>query len=416
MRAVLKEALKKFCPSEKEEKRIRSVVEKVKSKLDEEIRRRNLDAEITLGGSIAKQTWIAGIYDIDFFLRFDPSYEPISKLCYEICKACFKRVEVIHASRDYYRTREGKYDIEIVPVLLIENPKQAWNSMDVSPFHVRYVSTKVRANPKIANEARLLKQFCIANNCYGAETHLHGFSGYVLELLMIYFKTFENLVRASERMEPKVFIDIEGHYKNKKEAFTKLTQPKLKSPLILIDPILPNRNAAAALNYPVFSRFLFALRNFKRDPRMRAFEEKRVDEKYLKELSQKKGTKLFLEKLPIKKPEHIFFAKLVRRLKRIKSSLEKEGFRVYDYGFLSREKQVLIFFELGSWVVSKAKRHLGPPVWVDPKHFDSFMKRWKRSRKKIFGPYVYRNRLAVDVKRELIDPGRLIKRLLAQIL
>jgi len=64
-----------------------------------------------------------------------------------------------------------------------------------------------------------------ANNIYGAESARSGFSGYVCELLIIYFKGFYNLLEYFEVAKPKVVIDIEKHYKNSDDAintFTKL--------------------------------------------------------------------------------------------------------------------------------------------------------------------------------------------------
>jgi tRNA nucleotidyltransferase (CCA-adding enzyme) len=406
---ILNEIKKRIVPNKKEEIEIKKVVDKIKEKIEISIKKMKLNAEVVLGGSIAKNTWLSRPEDIDFFVLFDKKYEKndISKICFKICKNSFKKVEVLHGSRDYFNVKFKGFKIEIIPVLKLEKPEEAKNSMDVSPFHVKFVRNEVEKRPEIADEIRLMKKFCDACNCYGAETFLHGFSGYVTELLIIHYGSFLNLIKNLENSEPKIVIDIKNFYKDKEEVMRKLSEAKKKSPIIIIDPILPNRNACASLNYETFSRFLFHLRTFIRNPSLKFFEKKVLDEKKLKKRASIRGTKILFFKVKRKKEmnENVFLAVLNRRIKQIRSRVEKEGFRVYDCGSFFKKNDIFVFFEIETLKLSKMKKHFGPPVWVGKKNFDEFIGKWKNV-------YVEENRLVTDRKRRYNDVKELIELLI----
>jgi len=389
---VIEEAKKLSTPSQEERKIVNGIVNHFISVLSSKIKEMNIDAVPVVCGSVARGTWTKGIRDIDIFIKFSKKYENISLICKKICESCFKKFEIIHGSRDYFKVKYKNFDVEIVPVLFINNPLEAENITDLSPLHVDYI--KERINENLASEIRILKKFCKANNCYGAESSVHGFSGYSLELLILYFKSFRNLAEFFENSKPKIIIDIEKHYSSSKEILKKLSPPRKKSPIILIDPILKERNACASLNYKVFSKFLFAIRNFLRNPHLSFFKEKEIRKIDLKKRSRYRGTKIFITEVKIKGNEDVFLSKLERNLGRVKSRMEKEGFRIYEYGFHKKKNKAVVYFELENWKISKRGRHYGPPVWVKKEYFDKFILKWKKK------AYPFETRLAVDIKRE----------------
>ena len=71
-------------------------------------------------------------------------------------------------------------------------------------------------NKSILDEIKIAKAFCYANNCYGAESYVQGFSGYALELLVYYYGGFINFLRAVSKEKAnnkeKIVIDIEKNY------------------------------------------------------------------------------------------------------------------------------------------------------------------------------------------------------------
>lgn len=371
MIGVLKNIKKSF-PKKKDKKDLERRINKFVSKLEKNIIKNDLEADVFVGGAWAKQTWLKDT-DIDIFLRFE-NQAGIKKSALALDGI---KHRVVHGSRDYYQS--GIF--EIVPILKVDDPKKAKNVTDASPFHVKFVNE----NLKDPDDVRLLKLFCKAIGVYGAETHVSGFSGYVLELLAIKYGSFENMIKQADKWEPKIEIDFGKR--------AKLTKHKKKSPIIIYDPTLPERNAAASLDYKSFSKFLFHARGFLRNPDEKYFKKTSMTKKKLVSRSRKRGTKLFTKTARIKGPRNIFLSKLKKKMKMIRSKTENQGFSIYDYGFFPRQKTVLIFFEMETWETSDKKVHYGPPVWVGKQYFEQFIKKWKNV-------YVKNSRLVTDVKRE----------------
>ena len=151
-----------------------------------------------IGGSLAKGTLIKkdSKQDVDIFVIFDYS-EDISKL-----EKILKNLKLpgtlkkVHGSRDYFQINCKDAILEIIPVIKNSDPELAENVTDVSLSHVKYIGAEVKKNPSIADEIKLAKAFCRANRYYGAESYIHGFSGYSLEILVIYFGSFVKFLKA----------------------------------------------------------------------------------------------------------------------------------------------------------------------------------------------------------------------------
>jgi len=292
---IFEKVLEKSKPSSSELKEINKSLENFKKKFKERLKSRKIDAEIFIGGSFAKKTMVKkGTYDIDIFLRFDKKYDSneISNLAYQSLRG-IKKLSVIHGSRDYFRIQSGrKLFFEIVPVIKINlhQKEKAENITDLSYAHVNYIRKKIKAK-KYFDEITLAKVFCHANNCYGAESYIKGFSGYSLELLVYYYKSFLKFIRAVSKLKAgeKLVIDIEKNFRNKQEILMNLNASKLSSPIILIDPTCKQRNALAALSEETFEAFRENCRKFLKNPTEKAFEIKKFDFEKIKTGALNKG-------------------------------------------------------------------------------------------------------------------------------
>ncbi len=69
---------------------------------------------------------------------------------------------------------------------------------------------------------------------YGSELKTQGFSGYLTELLIIHYGSFENTVKEACFWKPGEKIDLMQHSKIKYDE-----------PLVMVDPTDPKRNVAA---------------------------------------------------------------------------------------------------------------------------------------------------------------------------
>ena len=353
---VLEKALKLVKPSEKNERKLQRKVEKFLAKLDTKL----VGCVALPGGSFAKGTWIKDIHDIDIFVMFPKKLTSrnISDLLEKMIRKAFFFVKRIPASRDYFQVKKYGYLFEIVPVLKISTPQEAGNIMDVSPLHVKFVCEAIQKNPKLQDEIRLAKAFCKAANCYGAESYIRGFSGYVLELLTIKYGGFLNLVKAASKWRELSVITF-----NKKRDVLKFLNPSKISPLIVIDPIQPGRNAAAALSKEKFLKFKEHCIKFLENPSIEFFEKKiKIPEK-----------SIVIEAKPIKARKDIAGCNLVRAFNFIKSKLK--DLIVIDSGWYWPNKNALFWYKVVRRELPEFVVHIGPPL-KEEYHVERFKEKW----------------------------------------
>jgi len=236
-----------------------------------------------VGGSLAKGTMVdrEGKQDIDIFVVFDYSKD-ILKL-----EGILKKIKLpgvlkkVHGSRDYFQIICGAVILEVIPVVKNRDPETAENVTDVSLSHVKYVGGAVKKNPEIADEIKLAKAFCQANRCYGAESYIHGFSGYSLEVMVIHFGGFVKFLR---NVGKKRVIDPLKYFKNEREVLSELNGNKLQGPLVLIDPTYKFRNVSAGLGKETFERFLEVASSFVKNPSLDYFDRKPIDVEGMKKI------------------------------------------------------------------------------------------------------------------------------------
>ncbi len=381
LKNVLDRALENVRPTEKQvkamERKVAAATKKLKSSM------KGIDAEIFVGGSYGKGTWLPGS-DVDIFVRFNLRYNNISDLLAKAVMKTFPDARRVRGSRDYFQTK----GFEFIPIYKITKNSEARNIMDFSPFHVGFVNEFLE-NP---GEVRLLKCFCKANGVYGAETHTQAFSGYVLELLIIAYGGFVHTLNEISNRQPKIHIDFGVQHK--------MSKPKLKSPIVIHDPVQPDRNAAAALNYRNFYRFVYAAKTFLDRPSIEFFKDHTLKIKDVRTRSKCRGTKLFVRRIKAKGVHNIFFAKLAKNLRRIRTKCEANGFVVYDHGFIEGTDCAHVYFEFMTLKTCKTRRHLGPPLHTD-EHTTSFVQKWEGNA--VYGPYVWENKIAFDITKET-DP------------
>lgn len=282
---------------------------------------------------------------------------------------------VIHGSRDYFRIDYGKnFFIELIPVKKINNPKEYENITDLSYLHVKYINKKIKS-PKILDEIKIAKAFCYANGCYGAESYIHGFSGYSLELLVYYYKGFLKFVKAMAKVgKEKEIIDIEKQFKNKKSALMDLNSSKLNSPIILIDPTYKQRNALAALSEGTFRKFQKSCIEFIKNPSEKYFEVKKTDFEKIMQDSIKKGHEFILIESKTNKPQgDVAGSKLAKFFNYIKKEIGL-FFVVKNSGFNYNGDQSATYF----FVADKKKEIIySGPFTNDEKHCVDFRKEHK---------------------------------------
>jgi tRNA nucleotidyltransferase (CCA-adding enzyme) len=386
MEDVLRNVLKKIKPDEGEKKEVEEFSKKIISKAEEV--GKTFNVKPMLCGSIAKGTWIANKNELDLFLLFNPTLprSHLEKQGLEIGKQIVKefngKFEIAFAEHPYVsgkiKNNNRTFDVDIVPCYDLKDIIRIKTAVDRTPHHVKYIKDKL----KLPDEVRLLKQFLVSNEIYGADVKTLGFSGYLCELLILAYGKFSNLVKEASKWRAPTVVNVERDYK--KEELVK----KFKFPLIIIDPVDSNRNVSAAVSVESFYRFIKACKEFTERPSYKFFFQENIPyslNDILKEV-KKRGTRWYVIK--IKRPqivEDTLYPQLRRAINAINKIIIEEGFRTLRKDVYCDEDSCYLIFEMEIWLVPKFAKNIGPNVYS--KHAEDFLKYYKNSKIFIEGEY-----------------------------
>lgn len=377
---AVKQVLKKIRPSEEERKLLDSAAKKI------------LEAAESIGkayamkpmlcGSVAKDTWLSPP-EIDLFMLF-PEGLPRKKLeeyglqaAKDIFEALGGRWKEAYSEHPYLtglvKIEEKAFEIDVVPAYETSaiNIKSA---VDRTPHHVNFVLKNIDYKKGQQDEVRLLKKFAAARGCYGADLAVQGFSGYLCELLVIKFGTFLKVMEAAAKWDAGVVINRLG--KKEEEEFKAEGEP-----LIMIDPVDPKRNVAAAVSVETFYRFVKACGEFERTAdaglfEMNVYRPYSIEE--AKEITESRGTKFYAIRFPAPQVQpDVYHSQMRKALHRIEEFLGKEGFSLIGKDYYAGLETVILL-EAETWVLPKIAKNTGPSVFS--RHAKSFLEHYRDSR------------------------------------
>jgi len=398
IKKILNKAIAEAIPSETEQKHVNELSQELTQIINEQAEQ--FSAKLMVGGSVAKGTWLPHIHDIDCFLRFNyikykDKSELISNIAEKILKKCFKNLTRLHGSRDYFQTRYNKCDIEIIPVLDINSPDLMKNITDVSPLHFNWLSKKTKQN-NLATEIRLAKQFFKANNLYGAESFIRSFSGHVIEVLTIHYGGFIPLLKAISKWQDTAYVDSEHKYTDKKQMMLLMNESKTISPLIVVDPIQPERNAAAALSNEKFIALKKIVNRFLNNPTISYFKEKKVTINQIKSCKTKNELILITICPESNVTIDVAGCKLLKQFEYIEKNLIDFDFKIAKKSwYWDKKTDAILWFYINPQKLSKVFRHFGPPTTLT-QHAEAFRKQWEK-----FDVKTIKDKLYVDFPRKI---------------
>lgn len=375
MKAILQKVLETIKPDAQLRRKTMKEVEVFLKKINKSLKGK---AKAKLGGSFAKNTWLKGDYDVDVFAVFKKAdSEALEKALQPF------HPKRIRGSRDYFEIHNNiKY--EIVPV---QTKKE--NTPDYSLAHVAWVNKQ-----GYHDDIRLAKKFCKAIGIYGSESYRRGISGHVLDILVIHYKGFSRWVKAVAKWKYKTVIDHNKAYKGR--SLEIMNTSKTQGPLIVVDPLQKERNAAAALSYDNFDKLVRHAKNFVKHPKLCFFEEQPPD------LKKMKGVVITITFVPKGSKEDVARTKIVKVMNYIKQKAREYGVKKTGIIWQDKPKGWLQF--------TKAKlpafeEQQGPPLEMK-EHVKAFKKRKKT--------YIKKGRVFAKVRRKNTTPLEMVQQLIKQ--
>jgi tRNA nucleotidyltransferase (CCA-adding enzyme) len=348
-------------------------------------------ADVRLVGSVSKDTYVSRP-DIDVFILFKVQTDRsvMNEIGLGIGKDTLTDREERYAEHPYSHGMFEGYEVDIVPCYHIEDTSKMMSAVDRTPFHTQYVIKNLKQSQR--DEVRLLKQFLKGIGAYGAEAKVEGFSGYLVELLILKYGTFNDTIEAATGWRYGMKIDLEGK-----------GDGKFQTPLVFIDPVDRSRNVASALSPEKFSLFVHACKEYQKSPsRSFFFPDKRTllsrdeIERRLTELGH--GVVLAICPRPGLVDDNLY-PQAKKTLDGLAVQLMNEGFTIADSAMSIGKTSVQLAFLVESMKLSESKKRIGPPVTL--KNADEFLARWSGAA--VLGPYIEGGRWVAMVKRDNTD-------------
>jgi tRNA nucleotidyltransferase (CCA-adding enzyme) len=386
--AVAERVLERVEPDATERERLEATVDTLLERTREAIADLPVEADPLRVGSTARGTWLAGERDIDLFVRF-PADLPRAKLAeygLEVGHAVLPDGREEYAEHPYVTGTVDGFDVDLVPCYDVDMARDIESAVDRTPFHTAYIEE--RLTPELTAEIRVLKQFCTGIGVYGSDLRTRGFSGYLLELLVLAFGSTRGVLEAAADWRPPVELDPEAH-----------GERSFDDALVVVDPTDPTRNVAAVLSSANLSRLQHHARDALADPRVEAFFADSPDplpQETIETHVARRGTTpvaVVFEAPDLVEDE--LYPQLRKSLAGIGDALDRHEFEILRQSTFVRERAVLLF-ELEVAERPAVERHEGPPVHARD-HAEEFYAKYADA--DVYGPFIEGDRYVVERER-----------------
>ena len=390
--AVVAEVRDRVVPTQAERERLHAAVDALTERVGAAVADLSVDAEVVQVGSTARDTWLAGDRDIDLFVAFSPELdrERLEEYGLEVGHAVLPEGHEEYAEHPYVVGEYDGYDVDLVPCFAVEDATAIQSAVDRTPFHTRYLQERVA---DLADEVRVAKQFCKGVGVYGSDLRTRGFSGFLVELLVLEYGGFREFVEAAADWRPPVELDPEGH-----------TTGSFGDPLVVIDPTDPERNVAAVCSAANVARLQHYARELLAEPRVDLFEPDEPDpldaEAVREHVRARATTPLAVRFRAPDLVDDQLWPQLEKSLAGLTDELDRRGFDVFRSAALAREDvaDAALFLELAVAERPAVERHEGPPVHVR-EHAEGFYDAYADT--DAYGPFVDGDRYVVEREREV---------------
>jgi tRNA nucleotidyltransferase (CCA-adding enzyme) len=402
---VEREVSRRITPSSEFLGRVAQVREQLVARVTEAARTRNSPLVRSLvAGSAARGTFLSDRLDIDLFMLFPPelSRDRLKEEGLALGRAVLSQPETRYAEHPYLRGTFEGFTVDAVPGFAVTDPSRPLSPVDRTPFHQEYLTS--RETPEIVTQVRLAKQFFRSLGVYGSEARTEGFSGYLVELLVIRFGSLRKLLDAARDWRVPARLSEPG-----KEP------PRLPSDvaLVLADPVDPNRNVASALSRKNLGLVVLAAGAYLDRPSPRFFEVREAapiskEDALLR--VRARATHVTVAVLP--RPDLVddtLYPQIRKAAHAIADELTRSDFSVLGYACAADRSSVVVVVELAHGRRPQVRIQEGPPAGID--RTGSFLEKWAgKSEQVLQGPYVRPDgSLGVDAHRPERDAEAVLR-------
>ncbi len=328
--------------------------------------------DVIFGGSFAKGTWLKEEVDIDIFIKIDNSVndKEFGQLGEQVGWQSLKGFNpyIRYSDHPYVEAVIDGIRVNVVPCYDV--PKGKWKSAaDRSPFHTDYMRNNLDDEKR--NQVRLLKKFLKSIGVYGADIATGGFSGYVAEIMILKYGSFESVLHAMSNIREEnnvISIDKPDEYSVK----------NFKSQLIIIDPIDHKRNLGTAISAESIGKLVLAARSFLAKPSIDFFIKK--EQKLVGNNMELYPNLVIAEFNYKKRSPDVIRGQLKRSLIAISKQLELANFKVVRSTCVTDEEETAAFgFLLESVTLSEYTQKIGPNIFMREETANFILKNQKKS-------------------------------------
>jgi tRNA nucleotidyltransferase (CCA-adding enzyme) len=407
IQTVLAQVAKKVVPSVAERERMSQLAERLKGQVQNILDKAGYGGKVSIQGSFARDTWLSGEADLDIFASFPPTMdrqEWTEKVLPEIRKGIHAKTIDRYAEHPYLEFHIDNIRVNVVPCYSVE--KGQWKSAtDRTPYHTEYMRAHLTQEMRL--EARLLKRFMKGIRSYGAEIRVGGFSGMLVETLILHYPSFLETLMHAAQWKPVIFLDLEKPIGNQDSRAR-----EFGSPLVVIDPVDPNRNLAAAVRDDKLWGFVAASRELQKNPGIWYFfppnSKPKTRAQFSKLLEHQNRDIVSISFEHPRIVPDVLWGQLLKIENSLTELMTRQDFHPVRSMVWSDEGQSsAIFVELDSLTLSEVQLRKGPPV---SKMDDSqgFLDRHLDARDTVRGPWIEADRWMVDKKRRILTVEQLV--------
>jgi len=395
------EILKEIKPTPAQDRKVGGIVEELSERVVEVARELEVHIEPMLVGSVAKGTHLKDP-DIDLFMLFSEStpLDQLKEKGLEIGKKTIDGREH-YAQHPYVRGMYKGFLVDLVPCFRIRDTRSKMSAVDRTPFHTEFVKKHMKKGEP--DQVRLLKRFMKGIECYGAEAKIQGFSGYLCELLVMRFGSFQKVLEAASEWTVGQALDLPG-----------FEGDKFQEPLTFVDPVDSSRNVASAVAPETLLKFVMASREYLKSPNRRFFfsmsGETWSAEKVRKTVGKRVDNLVSVTFAKLDLIDDVVYPQLRKSLVNLAALLERADFEV-EKTTIHVDGQTHLLIELASITLPKDRKHRGPPV--NSENVNYFLAKWNSLG--VSAPYVEGGRWYVMVKRQYERADDLLRAKLKEV-